>query len=171
MTNLWRKKLSSVPVPTNDPTAAAVAQLDPIVATITARIMATGRYVGGAAFLMQALNAATIEEATNIGSVIQGAEHLGERIRFFDVQFLDSDPELDAMVPYFAVCDVVREMGDGTHEKLSTGAGHVLGVLIAACEQGWFPFDGELVSAPIGAGKKAINLSLAPRRVEPLEEL
>jgi len=51
-------------------------------------------------------------------------------------------------------------------EKMSCGAGHVVGVLIRAAEMGWFPFDAELVSVGLGAGRKAINLQLAPERVQ-----
>lgn len=158
-------------VPTQANEVATTAPTDQVVAEIVARAHATGRYVGGAAFIMQALDANTLEEATEIGEVINGGDHLNERIRFIDVQFLDSDPELEALVPLFALCKVVREMGGGTVEKLSIGAGHVLGVLIRACELDLFPFDGELVSVGLGAGRKAINLQLAPRKVAPLEEL
>jgi hypothetical protein len=126
----------------------------------------TGRYGGGNAFLMQALGANTIEEATEIGTVISGKEHLSERIRYTDVMFLDSDPDLHSDIPIFAVCTVVREMGDGVAEKMSIGAGHVVGVLIRAAELDWFPFDAELVSVDLGGGRKAINLQLAPTRVE-----
>lgn len=133
---------------------------------VIARAAATGRYSSVNAFLVQALNADSIEAATEIGEVIQGGEYLNERIRFMDVTFLDSDPELESDIPIFAVATVVREMGDGTQEKLSIGAGHVVGVLIRAAEMGWFPFDGELVSVGLGAGRKAINLQLAPTRVE-----
>lgn len=156
----------NMPIPTNDPTAVQRAPLSPEIQDIVTRAKATGRYAGGAAFIMQALNAATLEEATEIGSVISGGEHLNERIRYLDVSFLDSDPELDSPVPLFAVATVVREMGDGVVEKMSIGAGHVLGVLIRACEQGWFPFDAELVSVPLGGGKKAINLQLSPTKVD-----
>lgn len=130
------------------------------------RAAATGHYGGGNAFLMQALQANTIEEATEILGVISGKEHLNERIRYVGCQFVDSDPDLHSDIPIFAVCDVVREMGDGVVEKMSIGAGHVVGVLIRACELDWFPFDAELVSVDLGGGRKAINLQLAPTRVE-----
>lgn len=129
------------------------------------RANATGHYGGGNAFLLQALNADSLEEATEIGTVISGKEHLNERIRYVGCVFMDSDPDLHSDIPIFAVCDVVREMGDGVAEKMSIGAGHVIGVLIRACELDWFPFDAELVSVDLGGGRKAINLQLAPTRV------
>lgn len=161
------------PVPATRPDGVADLEqsLTPEVQAIVDRVKATGRYVGANVFLMNALEADSLEAATEIGEVIQGQEHLNERIRFVDVTFLDSDPELGSDVPIFAVVDVVREMGDGVVEKMSIGAGHVVGVLIRACEMGWFPFDAELVSVGLGSGRKAINLQLAPRRVEPLGEL
>lgn len=145
--------------------------LDPFVAMVVKRAIGTGAYVGKGAFLAQALNAATLEEATNIGEVISGKEHRNERIRFMDVQFLESDPELDSTIPLFALATVVREMGDGVEEKLSCGADHVLGTLIAAKEKGWFPFDAEIVGVDLGPGRQALNLRLAPRKVDTLEEL
>ena len=32
--------------------------------------------------------------------------------------------------------------------------------------QGWFPFDAEFVSESLGKGRAAINLTLAPTRVD-----
>jgi hypothetical protein len=136
------------------------------VAEATKRAIATGHYGSGDAFLMAALDASTIEEATTITEAISGKEHLNERIRYVDVTFLDGDPSLDSALPIFELCDVVREMGDGVAEKMSIGAAQPMGVLIRAAEQGWFPFDAELVSHDLGGGKKAINLQLAPQRVE-----
>lgn len=152
------------------PAGGEIAALSREEAALIARVTATGRYSSINPFLVQALTADTIEEATAIGDVIQGGEHLNERIRYFGVTFLDSDPELDSDIPIFAVCDVVREMGDGAHERMSIGAGHVVGVLIRAAEQGWFPFDAELVAVGLGAGRKAINLQLAPTKVESTTE-
>jgi hypothetical protein len=146
--------------------AGEIAALSKDVQAVIDRASATGRYSSVNAFLAQALNADTIEAATDIGEVIQGKEHLNERIKFLDVVFLDSDPELEGDIPIFAVCTVAREMEGGVIEKLSCGAGHVVGVLIRAAEMGWFPFDAQLVSVGLGAGRKAINLVLAPERVE-----
>lgn len=143
-----------------------VAALRADVQAVIDRAAATGRYSSINPFMTQALNADTIEEATEIGEVIQGGDHLNERIRYLDVMFLDSDPELESDVPIFAVCTVIREMGDGTRERMSIGAGHVVGVLMRAAEKDWFPFDAQLVSNGLGAGRKAINLVLAPERVE-----
>lgn len=157
--------MTSVPATTNNGTAGEVAALSADIQAVIDRVRATGRYSGVNAFLSQALKADTIEAATDIGEVIQGGEHLNERIKYLDVAFLDSDPELQADIPIFAVATVVREMGDGVVEKMSIGAGHALGVLIRAAEKGWFPFDAELVSVGLGAGKKAINLQLSPERV------
>lgn len=157
--------MTQVPATTGS-NGEVAALYDPQIEQVLARVRATGRYGSGTVFLMQALNAATLEEATDIGSVIAAKEHLNERIRFIDVQFMDSDPDLDSPIPIFAVCTVAREMAGGEIEKLSCGAAHVVGVLIRAAEQGWFPFDAELVSVDLGKGMKAINLQLAPQQVE-----
>jgi hypothetical protein len=151
--------------------AGEIAALSKDVQAVVDRASATGKYSSVNAFLAQALNADTIEQATEVGEVIQAADHLNERIRYMDVVFLDSDPELESDIPIFAVCTVVREMGDGVQEKMTCGAGHVVGVLIRAAEKGWFPFDAELVSVGLGAGRKAINLQLSPQRVETLKDL
>lgn len=161
--------MANTPVPTNNGALETPAELSPEIAAIVHRAKATGHYVGGASFVMQALDAATLEEATDIGTVISAQEHTGERIKFLSASFLDSDPELKSDIPLFALCDVVREMGDGVVEKMSCGAGHVLGTMIRAVEMDWFPFDGELVSVSLGAGRSAINLKLAPRKVEAWE--
>lgn len=163
--------MSQVPATSSGNGDAALVPLDPQIQQIVDRAKRTGRYVGGASFVFQALDAATIEEATAIGAVISGREHVGERIKFLDVSFLDSDAKLESPIPVFALASVVREAGDGVVEKMSCGAGHVLGVLIRAAEQDWFPFDGELVSVPLGGGMAALNLQLAPRKVPALEEL
>ena len=153
-------------VPTDKSAIERATEMSPAAVEATQRAIATGRYGGGDAFLIQALNAATLEEATEIIAAISGKEHLNERIRFDGVTFLDSDPDLDSALPIFALCDVHREMGDGTAEKLSIGASQPMGVLIRAAESGWFPFDGELVSVDLGGGRKAINLQLSPTRVD-----
>lgn len=153
-------------VPTEQSALERAQTMSPDIQEVVLRAVATGRYGGGNAFMMQALNAASLEEATDIGTVVSARDHLNERMRFIDVQFLDSDPSLESPVPIFAVATVAREMNDGVIEKLSCGAGHVLGVLIMACEKNLFPFDAELVSVDLGGGRKAINLQLAPTRVK-----
>lgn len=115
---------------------------------------------------MQALGADTLEAATEIGQVFPAANYVGGRLKFVNVSFMDSDPTLDSRIPIFALVDVVRDNGDGTVELMSCGAEHVLGVLIRACEMDWFPFDGILEEVDLGSGRKAINLTLAPGRVE-----
>jgi len=145
---------------------APVPPLDPTVVAILDRARATGHYAGGAVFLLQALGADTLEEATDIGTVLSARDNvLGERLRILGVTFLDSDPELESPLPLFAVIDCFREM-TGERVKVSCGAAHVLGVLIRACELDWFPFDAELVSVPLGKATAAINLQLAPQRVD-----
>jgi hypothetical protein len=138
---------------------------DRFVQTVMQRAENTGRYVGGSGMIMQALGAATIEEATEIGAVYPAADFVGSRLKFIGVTFMDSDPTLEARIPLFALADVVRDNGDGTVEKLSCGAEHVLGVLIRACELEWFPFDGVIESVDLGSGRKALNLTLAPTKV------
>jgi hypothetical protein len=157
--------VSQVPAKTSE-SAGEIAALSKDVQKVIDRASATGRYSSVNVFMAQALNADSLEQATDIADVIPGSEHLNERIRFIDVAFLDSDPELESDIPIFAVCTVAREMNGGIIEKMSIGAGHVVGVLIRAAEMEWFPFDAELVSAGLGAGRKAINLQLAPERVK-----
>lgn len=161
--------MTQVPATTNNGALETTPAMNPAIAEVVARAQRTGHYVGGASFVMQALDAATLEEATNIGTVLSGKEMTGQRIKFLGASFLDSDPELDGDIPLFALCDVVPEMGDGEVVKMSIGAGHVVGLMIRAHEMGWFPFDAELVAVPLGKGKTAINLQLAPRKVEAWE--
>lgn len=163
--------MANTPATNNGNSDAALVPRNPAIDEVVARAQRTGHYVGGASFVMQALDAVTIEEATNIGTVLSGKEMTGQRLKFLGCSFLDSDPELDGDIPLFALCDVVPERGDGEVVKMSIGAGHVVGLMIRAHEMGWFPFDAELVPVPLGKGKTAINLQLAPRRVEALEEL
>lgn len=147
-------------------TAEVERVLDPVVVAIIDRVKATGRYGSAGVFLLKALDAQTIEEATDTGQVLGAKENvLGERLRMTGVTFLDSDPELESTVPIFAVIDCFREL-DGTQVKVSCGAEQVLGVLIRACEMDWFPFDAELYSVSLGKAKNAINLRLAPQRVD-----
>jgi len=147
----------------------ASVELDPVVAAIIARVRATGRYGSASVFLLKALDAQSIEEATDTGQVLGAKENvLGERLRMTNVTFLDSDPELESTVPIFAVIDCFREM-TGEAVKVSCGAEQVLGVLIRACEMDWFPFDAELYSVSLGKARNAINLRLAPTRVDTIE--
>lgn len=161
--------MTQTPATTNNGAVEVAPALSPEIAAIVGRAKETGHYVGGASFVMQALDAATLEEATNIGTVLSGKETTDQRIKFMGASFLDSDPELEGDLPLFALCDVVLEGGDGEMVKMSIGAGHVVGMMIRAHEMGWFPFDAELVSVPLGKGKNAINLRLAPRKVEAWE--
>lgn len=158
--------MSQTPATTSEPSAGEIAALSKDVQLVIERATATGRYSSVNPFLVQALNADTPEQATRIDEVIQGKEHLNEVIKFLDAVFLDSDPELESDIPIYAVCTVTREMNGGVVEKMSVGAGHVIGFLIRACEKDWFPFDAELVTVGLGAGRKAINLQLVAPRAE-----
>lgn len=141
----------------------------PIALAIIDRARATGHYGGGPVFMLQALGADTLEAATEIGEVVSVRDNLlGERLHIIDVTFLDGDDELDAQVPIFAVIDCFREM-TGEQIKATCGAEHVVGVLIRACEMDWFPFDAEIVSVKLGSGKAALNLKLAPTRVDAID--
>ena len=154
----------------SDAEVDAERELTPFQQAIIDRVQASGHYASSGAFLLAALNAETLEQATDMGTVLGAREHvLGERLRVLDVTFLDSDPELGSSIPLFAVIDCYREL-TGERVKVSCGAEHVLGVLIRACEMGWFPFDAELVSVDLGKAKKAINLRLAPARVDVIDE-
>lgn len=157
--------MTQVPATTSDPQLPATTLAGAITERVGQRIIATGRYVGGSAILLQALNAATLEEATNIGTLLSGKDHTGERIRFLDVQFADSDPALDSKLPWYAIADVVIEGRDGETERLGCGAEHVVGVLLRAAELDLFPFDAYLEGKDLGGGMQALNLSLAPTRV------
>ncbi len=147
-----------------------IAALSRDVQLVIDRVAATGRYSSVNPFLVQALNADTIEAATRIDDVIQGGDHLNEVMTYLDVTFLDSDPELESDLPIYAVCTVGRPLEGGIVQKMSVGAGHVVGVLIRATEKDWFPFDAELTSVALGAGRKAINLNVvhdAPKSDKP----
>lgn len=154
----------------SDAVLDAPRELDPAIAAIIERARATGRYGSASVFLLKALDAMTLEEATDTGTVLGARDNvLGERLRMTDVTFLDSDPELESPVPIFAVIDCFREL-DGTQVKVSCGAEQVIGVLIRACEMDWFPFDAELYSVSLGKTRNAINLRLAPQRVDTIAE-
>lgn len=133
---------------------------------VGARIEATGCYVGGNAILLQALNATSLEEATNIGTLLSGKDHTGERIKFLSVQFADSDPELKSKLPWYAICDVVIDGGTGEVQRLGCGAEHAVGVLLRASELKLFPFDAYLEGKDLGGGMTALNMTLAPTRVD-----
>ncbi len=140
--------------------AGEIAALSKDVQLVIERATLTGRYSSVNPFLVQALNAESLDQATRIEDVIQGKEHLGEVMTYLDCVFLDSDPEIETDIPIYAVVTVARPLEGGIVQKMSCGAGHVVGVLIRACEKAWFPFDAELVSVALGAGRKAINLQL-----------
>src|SRR5690348_5565314 len=146
--------------------AGEVAQLSRDVQLVMDRVIATGRYSSVNPFLVQAMNADSLEAATRIEDVIQGKEHLNEVMTYLDVVFLDSDPTLESDLPIYAVCTVARPLEGGIVQKMSVGAGHVVGVLIRAAEMGWFPFDAELVSVKLDGTRKAINLQVAPRQAD-----
>ena len=157
--------MNDTPVPTTENGAASTPAVNPFVQHITDRIVATGCYVGSFGILGQALTADTLEAAMNMGEMIDAEAHMNERIRFVRCSFADSDPALGARVPYFAVCEVMLDDGTGALRKMSIGAEHVLGVLIRACEQDWFPFEGQLQSVRLDSVRTAINLVPVPAKV------
>lgn len=148
----------------------AAREYSPKALVIQERAKATGYYADLNPFLLQALEADTIEAATSREGVLSGRDDvIGERLRIVGVTFLDADPTLDSALPFYAVIDCIREM-TGERVKVSIGADQPTGVLLRACEQGWFPFDAELESVKLGGVKKAINLVLAPTRVDAITE-
>lgn len=127
-----------------------------------AKIRGSIFYVGDGGFIAQAMGAQSLEEATDTPETISGQAHTGERLRFLNARFADS--ELDGTMPFFAICDVID---DGTGEKrvLTVGGGRVVATLFRAAEMGWFPFDAYLEPIALGGSKEALNLVLAPTRV------
>lgn len=158
--------MTQVPATTTSSSMAETSTADPMVEAVRARIVATGAYVGGSAILLQALNATSLEEATNIGTLLSGKDHTDQRMKFLGVQFADSDPKLESKLPWYAICDVVFGGGTGEVHRLGCGAEHVVGVLLRAAELGWFPFDAYLEGKDLGGGMTALNLTLAPTRVD-----
>lgn len=158
--------MTQVPATTNNGALDTSTTADPMVEGVRARIIMTGCYVGGSAILLQALNATSLEEATNIGTILSGKDHTDQRMKFLGVQFADSDPKLESKLPWYAICDVVIDGGTGEVQRLGCGAEHVVGVLLRAAEMGWFPFDAYLEGKDLGGGMTALNLSIAPTRVD-----
>lgn len=157
--------MTQVPATTTNNDPATSPTTDPMIDAVRARIVQTGKYVGASAILLQALNATTLEEATNIGTLLSGKDHTDTRMKFLGVQFADSDPKLESKLPWYAICDVVIDGGTGEVQRLGCGAEHVVGVLLRAAEMGWFPFDAYLEGKDLGGGMTALNLTIAPTRV------
>ena len=105
----------------------------------------------------------TIEEATKTGEMISGRDAVGVRFRWLGATFADS--ELDGTLPLFAICDVI-DPASGAVEKLTVGGARVTATLFRAAQMEWFPFEAALVSVDLGVGKAALNLELAPTKVE-----
>ena len=120
-------------------------------------------YVGDGGFIAQAMNAETIEAATETGELWKGQAEVGRRFRFLTAVFADSD--LDGALPFFAICDVVAE-DTGEVGKLSVGGGRVVSTMFRANQKTWFPFVASLAEVDLGSGKAALNLVLAPTKVE-----
>jgi hypothetical protein len=129
---------------------------------VTGTIKASKWYIGDGGFIAQAMQADTLEEATKTGAMISGRDRAGERFRFLNATFADSD--LEGIIPLFAVCDVIDPV-TGSVEKLSCGGGRVVATLFRACEKEWFPFEAVFQQVDMGDGKKALNLVLAPEQV------
>jgi hypothetical protein len=130
---------------------------------VTKQIRDSKWYVGDGGFIAQAMMADTIEEATKTGAMISGRDHPGTRYRWLNATFADS--ELDGTLPLFAICDVI-DPATGAVEKLTVGGARVTATLFRACEKEWFPFEASLESVDMGAGRAALNLVLAPSKVE-----
>lgn len=162
--------MTQVPAVPPNTTPTDIVAFDPFMDAFMARVRATGCYVGPNAILMQALGAASLEEATNLGLTLSGKDATGVRMRFLGVVFADSDEALDSRLPIYAQADVVRDGGPGEVEKLQCGAEHVVGVLVRACELDLFPFEAELEGVPLGGGQVALNLVLAPKFVGPAKD-
>lgn len=132
------------------------------------RLFATGAYTPGNALMVQALNADSLEDAMAVGEVLSARDYPDQRIRFNRVLFTDSDPELNARVPFYAILDVVLDDNSGTVQRMACGAEQPLGVFVRAAEQGWFPFEGQFELVKLDAAKTAINLVPVPARVQNL---
>lgn len=157
--------MSQVPTPLKHDqfTPDTVAAL--FVEQLGRRLIATGAYSPGNPLMVQALNADTLEDAMRVGEVISGRDYPDQRIRFNSVLFIDSDPSLEAKIPFYALLDVVLDDNSGEVRRMAIGAEQPLGVFIRAAEQGWFPFEGRFEIVDLGQGKKAVNLVPVPAKV------
>lgn len=140
------------------------AQLPPssYIQAAISKIRSSVFYVGDGGFIAQAMGAQSLEEATETGETWSGQAHTGQRFRFLDARFADSD--LDGRMPFFALCNVVDDKS-GEKGLLTVGGGRVVATLFRAAEMGWFPFDAYLEPIALGGSKEALNLVLAPTRV------
>lgn len=149
-------------------TPAETAPVPPGPSSYTDRIIAAIRnspvYVGDGGFLAQAMEADTIEDATATDELWRGRDEIGTVFHWLSAKFLDSDPDLDGTLPFFAICEVVNT-ATGEKGAMSVGGARVVATLFRACEANWFPFDASLANVDLGSGKAALNLVVAPRKV------
>jgi hypothetical protein len=151
----------------SDSTAATVDTADTpdetYIQWVTRQIRESKWYVGDGGFVAQAMGAQTLEEATATGDLIPGREREGDVFRFSSATFADSD--LDGQLPFYAVCDVI-DPASGQLSKWACGGARVVATLFRAAQMDWFPFDASVISVEMGAGKRALNLVLAPTPVK-----
>lgn len=153
---------NEVAVPAPGTVATPQSRQEMFVQAIGDRIVQTGKYAGASGFLGQALSAESLAEATATEDLLAADQHLGERFTFQGCVFADS--ELDGQLPFFAIIDVVQH-DTGAVTKMACGGTRVVATLLRATEMGWFPFDASIESVPLGNGKSALNLVLAPAKV------
>lgn len=158
--------MTQTPATTSSQTPAAPAVDGPDMTYtewVAGQIKRSKWYVGTGAFIAQAMQAETLEEATETGEILSGRDTAGTRYRWLGAQFADSD--LEGALPVFAICDVI-DPTSGAVAKLAVGGSRVVVTLFRACEKEWFPFDASLESVNLGAGLAALNLVLAPTQVK-----
>lgn len=158
----------TTPVLPDNPTApqtnaAQTLMSGSFVENLTGQIKASPWYAGPSAFLLQAMTATSLEQATETGELVSARDNTGVRFRFIDATFCDSD--LEGQLPFYAICNAIGST-DGAACKVSVGGARVLAILFRACEMDWFPFDAEFESINLGSGMNALNLVLAPQQVQ-----
>lgn len=131
--------------------------------TVIDKIRNSPVYVGDGGFIAQAMEADTIEEATQTGELWRAQDYLGNVFVWQTARFADSD--LDGTLPFFAICDVVNT-STGEKGQLSVGGARVIATLFRACEANWFPFDASLEEVQLSGAKAALNLVVAPAKVK-----
>ena len=118
--------------------------------------------MGDGGFIAQAMHANSFAEATQTGEMISAEGRLGDRFRFLNAVFADSD--FEGQLPFFAICDVI-DAKTGEVAKLTCGGGRVVATLFKACKGEWFPLEASFAAVDLGSGKAALNLVPAPQKV------
>jgi hypothetical protein len=130
---------------------------------VAEQIRASPWYVGDGGFIAQAMNAETIEAATETGELWKGQDSTGTTYRWLSAVFADSD--LEGALPFFIIADVV-DTETGEVGKMTCGGARVIATMFRANQKAWFPFEASLVEVDLGGARAALNLVVAPKKVK-----